>query len=231
MALLVLQAVAVAVLWWSMTSPTDSDGSAGDGSSTGARSGTAAGEPGSGSPAATDPPADLGDEEVWLADLGLQSGTLVLPDSTLTGVVATGQGVRSGPDGLVADRLELEGTVPFGEIAVELGGDSQVRAAADGQAQVVRTVELLGRSLTVEATGTVEVVDGLLVVEPQSIDLGGPDVLSRATASVVRRFVTIEHAIDGLPEGLVLLDVEVQDDGFRADLAGEDVVLVEGGAS
>ena len=70
-----------------------------------------------------------------------------------------------------------------------------------------------------------------LVVEPQSIDLGGPGVLSRATASVVRRFVTIEHAIEGLPEGLVLLEVDVRDDGFRADLEGDDVVLVEGSGS
>ena len=75
------------------------------------------------------------------------------------------------------------------------------------------------------------VEDGLLVVEPRSIDLGGPDFLSRATAALVRRLVTIEHAIEGLPEGLVLLDVDVQDDGVRADLEGDDVVLVEGSGS
>lgn len=46
-----------------------------------------------------------------------------------------------------------------------------------------------------------------------------------AIASVVRRSVTIEHEIEGLPEGLVLQDVTVQDDGFRANLRGEDVKL------
>lgn len=139
--------------------------------------------------------------------------------------------MRSGPDGLVADWLAVEATVPFQDIAVELGGDTEVRAAEGDQAEVVRTVEVLGRELTVVATGTVEVEDGLLVVEPRSIDLGGPDFLSRATAALVRRLVTIEHAIEGLPEGLVLLDVDVQDDGFRADLEGDDVVLVEGSGS
>ena len=53
---------------------------------------------------------------------------------------------------------------------------------------------------------------GRLVVEPRSIDFGGPDFLSDAVGAVVRRLVTIEHDIEGLPEGLVLEDVTVQDE-------------------
>ena len=140
-------------------------------------------------------------------------------------VEAVAHGVRSGEEGLVADSLEVQATVPFADVATDLGGDSVVRPAEDGQAAIVRTVEVLGRDATVVATGTVEVVGGLLVVEPTSIDLGGPDLLSRTVAAVVRRFVTIEHPIEGLPENLVLQDVTVQDDGFRADLSGRDVVL------
>ncbi|WP_258061898.1 LmeA family phospholipid-binding protein [Arthrobacter sp. ZGTC412] len=102
----------------------------------------------------------------------------------------------------------------------------RIRAADGGQAMVVRTVEALGRELRVIATGTVEVEAGRLVVEPRSIDFGGPDFLSDATAAVVRRLVAIEHDIEGLPEGLVLQDVAVQGDGFRARLLGEDVQLV-----
>lgn len=255
LALLLVQVGVLAVVWWTMTTPAGSDGPSGSepgsgrppgsattpgsvkapGSATTPGSVTTPGAvpaPGSATtPGSSIPPVDLTPEEVWIADLGLDAGTLVLPDSTLTDVRATGQGVRSGPDGLVADRLEVQATVPFDDIAAELGGDSRVGAAPDGQALVERTVEVLGRDLTVLATGTVEVEDGLLVVEPQSIDLGGPGVLSRATASVVRRFVTIEHAIEGLPEGLVLLEVDVRDDGFRADLEGDDVILVEGSTS
>jgi hypothetical protein len=37
--------------------------------------------------------------------------------------------------------------------------------------------------------------------------------------------VTIEQTVEGLPEGLVLRDVAVQDDGFRARLDGVDVRL------
>lgn len=217
--MLLLIVLALGVLWWVVTTPAGEQ--AGTPTTPVAREDS--GTPGQ------DPPTDLADEEVWLADVDITAGTVVLPDSTLRDVQAVGRGVRSGGEGLVVDSLEVRATVPFADVASELGGDSVVRPADDGQASVVRTVEVLGRELTAVATGTVEVVDGLLVVEPRSIDIGGPDVLSRAVAAVVRRFVTIEHPIDGLPENLVLRDVEVQDDGFRADLRGQDVVLAEGG--
>jgi hypothetical protein len=102
-----------------------------------------------------------------------------------------------------------------------------VRSTDGGQATVVRAVTVLGRELrgTATATGTVEAKGGKLVVEPRSTDFGGPDVLSDATAVVVRRFVTVKHDIEGLPEGLVLQDVAVQGDGFRANLRGEDIKL------
>lgn len=214
--MLVVLSVVLAVVWWVATTPSGEDGSPAD---------VARPDRPAGSPA---PPADLTAEEVWMADMDLDAGTLVLPDSTLMDVRATGQGVRSGPGGLVADWLAVEATVPFGDIEAELGGDTEVMAAENGQAMVRRSVQVLGRELTVVATGTVNVENGYLVVDPQKIDLGGPDLLSRATAAAVRRWVTIEHAIEGLPEGLVLLQVDVQFDGFRADLEGEDVVLVQG---
>ena len=100
-----------------------------------------------------------------------------------------------------------------------------VRSTDGGQATVVRAVTVLGRELRGTATGTVEVKGGKLVVEPRSTDFGVPDVLTDATAAVVRRFVTVEHDIEGLPEGLMLQDVAVQGDGFRANLRGEDIKL------
>jgi hypothetical protein len=134
--------------------------------------------------------------------------------------------VVTSPDGLVAGRLAVDATEPFEVVAHQLGNGAELRSADGGQATVVRTVTVLGRELRVTATGTVEAKGGKLVVEPRSIDLGGPDFLSDATAAVVRTFVTIEHEIEGLPEGLVLQDVAVQGDGFRANLRGEDIKLV-----
>lgn len=210
---LVLLGIAVVVLWWAVTVPADE------------------GDRDAGSP----PPAErrpsvpaperLGPDEVWLADLRLGATRLVTADSRLREVRAVGRGVRTGPDGLVADRVDVQATVPYDVVAEELGGGSTVRAADDGQAEIVRGVEVLGRELRVVARGTVEVAGGRLVVEPRSIDLGGPDFVSEGIAAAVRQLVTIEHEVEGLPRGLVLEDVAVRDDGFRARLSGSSVVL------
>ncbi|MBG6225419.1 hypothetical protein IWX63_001991 [Arthrobacter sp. CAN_A2] len=213
--MLLVLGIAVVVLWWSASSPAGAGASAPPAES---------GPPPSTGPQAG-PPAGLGEDEVWLADLELDAGTVMAAGSTLRDVRAVGQGVVTGPGGLVADRLAVDATVPFDAVAAELGGGTVVRPADDGQATVVRTVEALGRELPVTATGTVEVEGGRLVMEPRSIDVGGPDFLSEGIAAVVRRFVTIEHEIEGLPEGLVLRDVTVQEDGFRAALTGEDIAL------
>ncbi|MFP5366429.1 MAG: LmeA family phospholipid-binding protein [Actinomycetes bacterium] len=173
------------------------------------------------------PPAGLREDEVWLADLSLDAGTVIAAGSALRDVRVVGQDVTAGPEGPVASRLAVDATVPFDVVAAELGEGTEVRAADEGQALVIRTVEALGRELQVIATGTVEVVAGRLVVEPRSIDFGGPEFLSDATGSIVRGLVTIEHDIEGLPEGLVLQDVAVQGNGFRASLRGEDVKLVQ----
>lgn len=215
--MVLILAVAVAVLWWVVSAP------AGRGEAVPAPSATA----GDDDRPDAEPPADLREDEVWLADLAFDAGTVVTSGSLLHDVEAVGQDVVTGPEGLVAARLSVDATVPFEVVADELGNGTVVRAAAGGQAMVIRTVEALGRELRVTATGTVEVESGRLVVEPQSIDFGGPDFLSEATAAIVRRFVTIEHDIEGVPEGLVLRDVAVQDDGFRATLEGEDVKLAQ----
>ena len=217
--MLLLLIIAAVVLWWVVSDPVT--GSSEAPSPTPVTGGT--------SPSVA--PSDLGKDEIWLGDVDVRADIVVLPDSSLLEVEARGNGARSGPNGVVVDRLEVRATVPFADVAAQLGSDSRVGPGPDGQATIERTVEVLGRQIDVVATGTVEVEDGLLVVEPRSIDLGGPDVLSRAVAGAVRKFVTIEHPIEvGLPPNLVLKDVKVQEDGFRADLTGQDVVLAEGGS-
>ena len=206
--------VAVAILWWLVSDPAG-------GGEAGPRPPTVGAE----RPQGRQPPAGLRGDEAWFAELALDAGTLVTAGSMLRDIRAVGQDVVANPDGLVAARVTVDATVPFEVIADEVGNGTTVRAGDDGQAMVVRTVEALGRELRVAATGTVEVESGRLVVEPRSIDFGGPDFLSDDIAAVVRGLVTIEHDVEGLPEGLVLQHVTVQDDGFRASLRGEDVKL------
>ncbi len=170
-------------------------------------------------------PEDLAAGETWLGDLVLDAGTLRTPETDLRDVHAVGTDVLTGPGGTRAGRLDVEATVPFPVVAAQIGPGSTVEAADDGQASVRRTVEVLGRELEVVATGTVEVVGGRLVVEPRSVDVGGPAFLADAVGTVVRGLVTIEQDVDGLPEGLVLREVTVGPDGFRARLDGEDVLV------
>lgn len=216
--MVVLLVIAGIILWWAVTEPADA-GRAGPATSAPSSS------PPDGGAGVPTPPADLSDDQVWFGDLRLDAGTVLASGSTLTDVRAVGRDVVTGQDGLVAAELTVDATVPFDVVAAELGGGAEVRPAEDGQATVVRTVEALGRDLRVTATGTVDVEDGRLVLDPRSIDVGGPDFLSGAIAAIVRNSVSLEHEIEGLPEGLVLEDVVVRDDGFRAALAGEDVLL------
>lgn len=213
-ALAVVLLVAAVAFWWV------SDPAGPDASATSATPGT-----GAEAPSDPSPPADLGDDETWLGDLTLDAGTVVTAGSLLRDVQAVARDVRTGPAGLVAGDLTVDATVPFDVVEERLGEDTTVRAAGDDQATVRRTVRFAGRTLDVEATGSVEVVDGRLVVEPRSVDIGGPDVLASAIGTLVRRLVTIEQEVEGLPDGLVLRDVAVQDDGFRARLDGTDVRL------
>lgn len=174
---------------------------------------------------ATTPPADLAEGDLWMTGLSLDADTLATPDGVLHDVVVHGEDVRSGTSGLVAGTMTVDATVPFDLVAGQIGSDVTVGPVPGhpDQAMVHRSFEELGRVLDVEATGTVLVRAGRLVIEPRTIDIGGPAFLADLFGALARRLVTIEHEIEGIPEGLVLRDVTVQDDGFRAQLSGTGV--------
>ncbi|MCC2319719.1 hypothetical protein [Cellulomonas xiejunii] len=180
----------------------------------------------SGAGSAAEPaPGDLADGDLWLDGLTLDADTLATPDGTLRDVVVTGADVRTGASGLVAGQLTVDATVPFALVAGQIGSDVRVGpvAGSPDQAAVHRSFEGLGRVLDVEATGTVTVSAGRLVIEPRTIDIGGPAFLADVFGALARELVTIEHEIEGVPDGLVLREVTVQRDGFRAQLRGADV--------
>lgn len=173
------------------------------------------------------PPPDLAESEVWLGDISLNASSVVAAGTPLYDVVGTGTDVRSGPDGLVARHLDLTATVPFHVVAAELGPNATVSAAGGGEARVDTWVEALGRRLPLGATGTVQAVDGKLVMVPTSIDFGGPRFIAERLGDALRELITIEHRIEGLPDGVVLQSVTVVDGGFRANLTGSDVRLLQ----
>lgn len=213
----VVLVVAAGVFLWSISTPAGDAATPGPGAPSGpVPSPTGAGEP----------PSDLDPAEMWLDDVELDAGAVVLPDSTLRDVTVAAHDVRTGPEGFVAAVMVVDATVPFDVVAAEIGEDTRVRSGGASEVVVERTVEVAGRRFDIVATGSVDVVAGRLVVEPTTIDIGGPSFLAGVIGTAVRQLVTIEYEVEGLPEGLMLQDVVVQDDGFRANLRGEGVRLV-----
>lgn len=182
-------------------------------------------QPGATSRPLPPPPTDLRRGETWLQALDLDATAVVSPDGGFRDVHATGQDVRMTGTGLRVGTLRLQATVPFDVAARQVGRGVQLYAAGGGKAGVRRTATLLGRQVQVRATGTVRAVGGQLVIEAETVDLGGPDVLDAALSATVRRLVTIRHTLKGLPAGMRLTHVEVTDGGFRATLEGNDVSL------
>jgi hypothetical protein len=183
------------------------------------------GLPPTGGPSVGTPPADLTTDETWLGSVELRSQDVVAPEGDLVDVVAKGSGVRFGSAGLRAERLAIDATIPFDTVADQVGQDVTVYDAGSGRAGVQRTVVLLGRPVTVRATGTVTADGGELLIEPETVDLGGPSFLDSAASSLARALVTIRQPVAGVPAGMSLTSVAVTPQGFDATLVGSDVVI------
>ncbi len=170
-------------------------------------------------------PGDLADDETWLGAVELRSQDVVSAKGDLVDVVATGSGVRFSEAGLEAQRLDIDATIPFATVAEQVGQDVTVYDAGNGQTGVERQVTILGRDITLKATGTVSADGGQLLIEPETVDLGGPAFLDSAASTLARSLATIRQDVAGVPEGMSLTAVQVTPEGFDAQLTGTDVVI------
>lgn len=173
------------------------------------------------------PPADLPEDQLWLGNVSLSSRSLIAAATPLQDVQGSGRNIISGPDGISAEWVRLTGTVPFDVVAAEMGPDTALERVGQSEVRVLRTIELLGRNIEAVATGTVDVVDGRLVMEPTNVRIIGAGFLDGVLTDLAKRYVNIEHEIEGLPEGLVLQHVSIGRGGFRATLEGTDVLLTD----
>ncbi|HYN67636.1 MAG TPA: LmeA family phospholipid-binding protein, partial [Ornithinibacter sp.] len=170
-------------------------------------------------------PADLAADETWLGAVELRSQDVVSAQGDLVDVVATGSGVRFSQAGLRAQRLDIDATIPFATVAEQVGQDVTVYDAGNGKTGVERQVTILGRDLTLKATGTVSADGGQLLIEPETVDLGGPSFLDSAASTLARGLATIRQDVAGVPTGMSLTAVEVTPEGFDARLNGTDVTI------
>lgn len=170
-------------------------------------------------------PADLAADETWLGTVALDSKDVLAQEGSLADVRASGTGVRFGPAGLRAQRLDLTATLPFDVVAAQVGEGVRLFPAAGGLAGVERTATVLGRDVTVRATGRVVADGGGLLIEPETVELGGPSFVDAAASAVARGLVTLRQDVPAVPEGMVLREVRVTPAGFAVRLDGADVVL------
>ena len=171
------------------------------------------------------PPSDLAEDETWLGAVRLDSRELRSADGDLVDVEATGTGVRFGPEGLTARTLALDATLPFDTVADQVGGGVRLYAVSEGRTGVERVVPVLGRDVTVRATGTVRADGGQLLLEPETVDVGGPAFLNATLGAAARSLVTLREEVRGVPDGLVLREVSVSGAGFAVRLDGTDVTV------
>src|SRR5579885_1848530 len=166
------------------------------------------------------PPSDLRKGETWLRTAVLDSSAVVTTEGGFQDIRATASDVRMTSHGLRAGVLAIDATLPFATAARQVGGGVQLYAAGGGLAGVRRPTQLLGRTVLLQATGAVAAQDGQLVIEPQTVDLGGPSSLNTLLSAVARNLVTIRQTVQGLPTGMRLTRVTVGPAGFRVHLEG-----------
>jgi LmeA-like phospholipid-binding len=178
-----------------------------------------------GSVAVAEQSTDLTADETWLGAVELRSQDVVSAKGDLVDVVATGSGVRFSDAGLRAERLAIDATIPFETVAAQVGQDVTVYDAGNGKTGVERKVTILGQDLTLRATGTVTADGGQLLIEPETVDLGGPAFLDSAASTLARSLATIRQDVPGVPQGMSLDEVAVTPQGFDARLSGTDVTI------
>ncbi|MCB1239422.1 MAG: LmeA family phospholipid-binding protein [Tetrasphaera sp.] len=177
------------------------------------------------SPVPSGRPTDFAADDTWLGVVDLNSSEIVTSGGGFIDVSAKGRGIRVSDRGIHAQHLDLEATLPWAVAATQVGEGVELYAAGSGRAGISRTIEVLGQRVPVKATGTVRADNGELVIEPESVDLDGPDWLDTVASAAARALVTIRQPVQGVPDGLRLTGVSVIDTGFRATLSGDGVTI------
>jgi len=124
-----------------------------------------------------------------------------------------------------AGTATISATLPTASINTIVADQTQLEIAVSVDGNALRaTGKVLG--VTLSANLVPRVQDGLLLVDVQNIAVGGLSVsVDSLPASIGNRLNDIEVPVGGLPEGLVLQQATVVDDGVRITASGTDVVI------
>ncbi|SDC14495.1 Protein of unknown function [Geodermatophilus telluris] len=144
-------------------------------------------------------------------------------DVTLRGVHVPLSDALSGTVQQVpVDRVQGTATLSYALLSRELGADTTLERAGDGL-RVTRTVEVLGYTVPLTATGDVVLDGDELVVVVEDAAAAGVDVPDLVVDRAVA-LLDLRYPVE-LPYDLQLTGVTPGDDGVRVSVEGSDVVL------
>ena len=155
-------------------------------------------------------------------ELGQPAGTRA--DIALHGVHVPLSSVVSGSvDQVPVDRIDGTATLSYALLAAQLGGDTTLRREGDGL-RITKSVEVLGRTLPLTATGTVALDGDELVVDVERASGAGVD-LPDFLVTRVSDLLDLRYTVPALPFGLQLTEVAPAEDGVDVRVEAEDAVL------
>jgi hypothetical protein len=155
-------------------------------------------------------------------ELGQPPGTRA--DVRLVGVQIPLSTVLSGAvQEVPVDRIEGTATLSYELLSAQLGGDSTLSREGDGL-RVTKTVEILGYTLPLTASGTVGLDGDELVVDVEGASGAGVEV----PGFLVDRagdLLDLRYQVPALPFGLRLTSVTPAADGVVVEVEAVDTVL------
>ena len=155
-------------------------------------------------------------------ELGQPAGTKA--DVDLHGVRVPLSSVLSGSvDQVPVDRIDGTATLSYALLSAQLGGDSTLRPEGDGL-RITKTVELLGQTIPLTATGTVALKGNQLVIDVHKAAGAGVD-LPEFLVSRASDLLDLRYDVPALPFGLQLTGVTPAEDGVHLRVEAQDAVL------
>jgi hypothetical protein len=154
----------------------------------------------------------LGQPAGTTADVSLRGVHLPLADA-LSGAVTE----------VPVDRVDGTATLSYALLAAQLGGDTTLAAEGD-VLRVTRTVQALGVTVPLTATGTLGLDGGDVVVdvaEAEAAGVGVPDFVVDRAADLL----DIRYTVPALPFGLQVTGVRPAADGVHVVVEATDTVL------
>ena len=155
-------------------------------------------------------------------ELGQPAGTRV--DIELHGVRVPLSSVVSGSvDRVPVDRIDGTATLSYALLSAKLGGDTTLRPEGD-RLRITKTVDLLGQTIPLTATGTVSLEGNQLVIDVAKAAGAGVD-LPGFLVSRASDLLDLRYDVPPLPFGLKLTGVAPAAHGVDITVAATGAVL------